>query len=117
MTASSVTGVGPGSSNKIGTRELAILTNGPAILMAGYVEVEGGIASPPSALTVVTLPRPLAGGAENYIVLLTTLNGGTAYITDMGEDGGNFTDFTITAESDCSVMYMVVKTGIRPEIS
>lgn len=117
MGAQSVTGTGAGASNKLTTKELSALANGPAVQIAGVVESTDSIlSSPPTpGVNSVTFPRALTGGSENYIVLLTTLNGGLSYVTDMDEDAnGNFSGFSFSTESECTLMYMVVKIGQRP---
>jgi len=118
MTAHSVTGKGPGSSNKPTSKELAMLANGPAILIAGTAEINGGITSPPSSSNnTIVFPKALPGGSENYVVILTTLNGGYVYISDLDEDAdGNFSGFSAIAESECTLMYMVSKVGVRPTV-
>ena len=120
--ATSVTGVsGAGTSGKYTTTELAILANGPSIFFTGIIEVDGSSSSPPSSppssTNTLVFPYALVGGAEHYVVLLTTLNGGAAYVTDTDEDSdGNFIGFSLIAEADCSVMYLVANAGIRPTI-
>lgn len=115
--SSSATGKGPGASNKVTTKELAALANGPTIHVTGYVESEDLATSPPVTGNSVVFPQPLTGGYENYVVILTTLNGGYAYVTDMDENSaGNFTGFSFGTEAECSLMYLVAKAGIRPTI-
>jgi hypothetical protein len=118
MTASSTTGVGRGSSNKATVKELSALANAPSILIAGVVESEGIAASPPADPgNEVVFPTPIIGGSENFIVLLTTQNGGYAYITSMNEnDDGNFSGFNFATESECTLMYLVTKIGQKPTI-
>ena len=118
MGASSVTGVGQGNSNKVTTKELSILANGTVICIAGYAESDGGSnMSPPSYGNSVTFPNPLEGGTDNYVVMLTTQNGGYSYVNEMNEDSdGNFTDFSFITESDCTLMYLVARVGIRPVV-
>lgn len=59
MGASSVTGSGSGGSNKLTTTELAILANGPSILIAGTIlDVDGGVSSPPSTSGTVRFATP-----------------------------------------------------------
>lgn len=119
MTAHSVTGHGPGSSGKPTLNQLASLANGPQILAAGVVSTTGGEeeTSPPSSNATVTLPFVLAGGAENYVVLLTPVNGQQVYISEMNENGdGNFTGFDIIADGNFDVMYMVTRAGFKPNV-
>lgn len=115
MAASSVSGTGPGDSNKPNTSDLASFVNGPLIVATGYAE-SAEAASPPSSTNAVTFPVPLPGGVENYVIMLTTQNGGYVYVSDTDEDEeGNFTGFSFLTEEDCSVMYMVAKVGfVRP---
>lgn len=115
MTASSVTGRGTGDSNKYTSKNLAILANGPAIYVAGKVESEDLPVSPPSIGNEVVFPNPLAGGPDHYIVMLTTQNSGYAYVDEMNEnDDGDFTGFTFVTEAEGTLMYLVVKVGVRP---
>ena len=114
MTASSVTGVGHGASDKISTPELAIIANGPAVYVAGYVESESSMTSPPSSGNEVVFPIALPGAASHYVVMLTTQNSGTVYVNNLNEDdNGNFSGFTFISESDGTVMYLVSKVGFR----
>ena len=117
MTASSVTGVGSGSSNKLTTQGLASLANGPAIIFSGYVESQDIVVSPPAIGNTIVFPQSLQGSSDNYVVLLTTLNGGYAYVTDMDEnDDGDFIGFSFATEAECSMMYLVTKVGIKPTV-
>lgn len=113
MTASSATGKGLGNSNKPTSKELAKAANGPVILAAGRVNAEENM-SPPASSNIVRFPYPLPGDADDYVVILTTLNGGSAYVTDMFESNGHFTGFAVLPESESTVMYMVCKTGHKP---
>jgi hypothetical protein len=118
MGASSVTGVsGAGMSGKATTNELSKLANGPAIMFSGYVESEDIVVSPPAIGNTIVFPQPLQGSSDNYVVLLTTLNGGYAYVTDMDEnDDGDFIGFSFATEAECSMMYLVAKVGIKPTV-
>lgn len=119
MAAESVTGVGQGASNKLTTKELAILANGPSIFLSGYassVTIEES--SPPSVGNTVTFPQPLTGSHDNYVVLLTTINGGDAYVNVMTNNSdSNFISFFFITEFECDVMYIVASVGIRPIIN
>lgn len=117
MGATSPTGVsGSGDTGKFTTKELAILANAPSILFTGIVHGEV-VASPPANLTEVTFPYPLPGGEDNYVVMLTTISGGSAYVIDRDEDeDGNFVSFTLAVESECDVMYLVARVGSRPNL-
>lgn len=117
MGATTSQGVGHGDSNRTTTKELAILANSPAIIFTGIAEAVDNLSSPPSITNTVVFPYALSGGAENYVVLLTTINGGSVYVSDTDEDGdGNFTGFSFISEAECSVMYLVSKVGFRPNI-
>jgi hypothetical protein len=119
MSASSVTGRGNGSANKLTVPELAILSNGPVIYFSGVAEApEEVLSSPPiSSSNSVTFPYPLPGGSERYVVMLTTKNAGKAYVTDLVEnDDGEFTGFTALAESEGTIMYIVASIGVRPNL-
>lgn len=118
MAASSVTGTGKGDSNKLTTTGLALLENGPVICIVGTSESENGLLplSPPSPGNSVIFPEPLPGDSDNYCVFLTSQNGGGAYTAELLEEGGNFTGFSYVVESLCTVMYMVVRKGVRPKV-
>lgn len=131
MGASSVTGVsGAGTSGKLTTNELSQLANGPTILISGIASTTYSDSSPSSSPPMynsgtVVFPKPLPGNgngdpASCYCVIITTINGGYAYIIDLDDqdlDGDDvddhFTGFSFTAESECDVMYIVTKIGIR----
>lgn len=123
MGSTSVTGKGNGASKKATVKDLAILENGPQIMFCGQVEstaddVEGAPSSPPSSVWgTVKFPYVLEEGVSKYSVILTTLNGGLAYVIDMIEDDDdNFIGFTFLVEAQCTVMYLVVRNGSRPQI-
>jgi hypothetical protein len=116
MAASSVTGTGPGASNKVTTKQLAVLANGPTILIAGTVEAAEVVSSPPTNGGTITFPEVLAGSSDDYVVLLTTQNGGSAYVSAMHEVSGNFSGFTYVTEEECTAMYMVTKCGYKAKI-
>lgn len=116
MSASSVTGTGPGASDKVTTKELATAYNGPTILIAGIAEGTGSLTptSPPADISSVTFPNPLPGSADKYCVILTTVNGGLAYIAELFEDDDeNFSGFSFLTEAECDTMYIVVKRGVK----
>lgn len=114
MAITSTTGKGPGSSNKLTTKQLAILANGPTIHTTGFVELISE-EEEDSANATVVFPTPLNGEADNYVVILTTINGETAEVIDTDEDSdGNFSGFSIAADQECNAMYMVVNVGIKP---
>lgn len=120
MSASTVSGKGIGSSSKLTTTELAILANGPSILIAGSVEVNGTSgsppASPPSSGGTVRFSSPLDGTADNYVVILTAQNSTNTFVASMNESNGNFIGFSIITDYDCEVMYIVTKKGIRAKL-
>lgn len=122
MPATSVTGRGLGSSKKYTVKDLAILANGPAIHIAGSVESGSNDSSPPSSppgpdyIATVTFPSPLEGSSDNYVISLTTQNGGYAYVIEMLESNGNFSGFSLATEAEGTVMYLVVSKGSRPII-
>jgi hypothetical protein len=120
MGASSVTGRGKGSAKRNTSRESSLLNNGPIVIMAGSIDTDTNTilpSSPPdNALTAtVTFPYALKGRATNYVVMLTTQNGGKAQVTNMIEnDNNDFSGFSVSVESGCDLMYMVVRSGVRP---
>ena len=126
MGASSVTGVsGPGVSGKATTNELSQWANGPSILIADIVSADGNIgisppSSPPAAGATVVFAKPLEGTSDNFIVILTPIGGTGAFVGNLLDDDldgdsidDHFIGFTINAESDCDVMYIVLKKGQR----
>ena len=117
MGSTSVTGQGSGPSRKPTTNELAIYNNAPAIIFAGYTNVEPTGSPPSTPINGVTFPYPLEGGPDNYVVILTSLNGGAVYVVSREEDDdGNFTGFLAAGENECDVMYIVTKVGVRPNL-
>lgn len=115
MSASSVSGTGPGPSNKANFTDLANAANGPQIIFTGYAEATESVSSPPGLTNTVKFPYPLPGGSSKYVVMLTSQNAGTVYVADMIEDEDeNFTGFGFTPETEGQVMYLVSKVGIKP---
>lgn len=122
MTASSATGRGNGDSNKPTLTDLARWANGPIIMAAGRVvvapldEEEPPTSPPSSGYTDVNLPYPLPGVADDYSIFLTPSDGASqAWIVNIVDnDDLNMTGFTIAADTDGDVMYMVVRNGFRP---
>ena len=113
MSATSSTGVGIGHCNKADVRQLAIFDNGPNILMSG-IATSVGMSSPPSETGSVTFTEPFENGSDDYVVMLTSLNAGYAYVIDMEEnEDGKFIGFSFISESEGEVMYLVVSKGIR----
>ncbi len=115
MTATSVTGKGVGSSNKLTTVELATLANGPSIIFTGRVESEATL-SPGGSACAIVFPYPLPGSAEDYVVMLTTVNAGSAYVASEDETATHFTGVQVIGTSEGTIMYMVAKVGSRPNI-
>lgn len=116
MGATSVTGLGLGSCGKPTMKELSSLHQGPDIIFTGITAASEVPSSPPSSgFNEVILPYVLEGGADKYVVLLTSIGGGDVFVAEMNEDDdGNLIGFTITAEADCDVMYLVAKVGTKP---
>lgn len=114
MSASSVTGTGPGAANNKTTKELSILTSGHAIVEAGWIHVNSGVTSPPAPLSSVVFGKPLPGDYTNYVVQLTPYNGTNAYLASFIEnDAGDFAGFYVAGEDECEAMYLVVKIGAQ----
>jgi hypothetical protein len=114
MAGSTTTGRGAGASNKATTKELANLVNGPTFVLAGVMASSGDeeLMSPPSNPTgTVLFPKPLTGPSSNYVVMLTTKNGGWAYVTSMTNSNNKFSGFNFITENECDTMYLVVKIG------
>lgn len=122
MGATSTEGTGPGASNKPTVTQLANWANGPSILLAGTTS---STSNEETYTGTVTFPTPLPGisndpGSE-YCVILTTVNGTYATITDLddqdldsdGEDD-HFTGFSFETSNECDVMYIVTKFGQKP---
>jgi hypothetical protein len=119
MPASSTTGTGQGFTPALTNKELTNIRNqNPQIVLCGYAEslpIEN--ASPPAEVGYVYFPYSLVGDSTHYVVMLTTIRGGNAYVVEMYEetDGdsstgiGSFSGFSLTSEEECDVMYMVVK--------
>lgn len=117
MGATSTEGRGPGAVNPVSTADLSKdWTLSPTIIFTGIFETEEVLSSPPSVLNEVVFPYALIGGPNNYVVMLTTINGGKAYIISRTEDAyGNFTGFTAGVESDCNCMYLVARVGSKAQ--
>jgi len=124
MSISSITGVsGRGATQQPTTNDLSRWANGPQIILTGVVETaENDAFSPPTPSATVTLPIPQPGLGEDYVVILTTINGEHAYIIDMDDDDldddeedDHFVGFTLLSDVECQVMYLVTKVGIRPQ--
>lgn len=118
MSATTSQGTGHGAADKPTINELATLINtGPNVIFTGIVASGATLTSPPADQGVVVFPYTLTGGADNYVILLTSLNGGMVYISARDTDEeGNFFGFSCIAESECDVMYMVATVGSRPQV-
>lgn len=118
MAAQSVTGTGTGASNKFTTKELSALANGPSILISSCQYVyEAGITDPPSILNTVTLNPPLPGNSDNYIVVVSGVNTGPAYVAAMlDNEDGDFHQFIIMLQTEGICMYSIIKAGNRPTV-
>jgi len=114
MGATSLTGVGGGSSLKVTTDALAVWATGPQIILAGTTTADTIPASSPSAIGgTVNFPEPLVNAHTQYGVWLTTLNGGSAYVSDMDDEDGHFSEFSFITEAEGTVFYLVVNLGQR----
>lgn len=117
MGASSVTGKGHGSAHKSFKPTLVglnAISNGPNVCIAGYAESGVSDGSSPATGNLIVFSQPLPGNSDNYVVLITTLNGGHGYVTDMDEnENGDFVGFTFITEAECTIMYMITKVGKR----
>lgn len=117
MGASSVTGTGTGASEKVTTTELAILANAPSIIFTGIVESSNSDnSSPPTNSATVVFPYVLPYASSNYVVILTSLNGGYSYVSSKDETGGKFSGFSCITQSEGSAMYLVAAVGSKPII-
>lgn len=120
MAAQTTEGTGNGSVENVTTHNLSKVNNGPSILIAGVVSAAELLSSPPAIGNTVTFQVPLPGLGEEHCVILTTLNGGYAYVTDMDDqdldednEDDHFTGFSFYTESECDVMYIVTKVGAK----
>lgn len=121
MGATSVTGQGEGAVRRPSAHQVAVVTLAPTIIFSGIVEATASMmsppSSPPSSSNTVEFPYVLVGGADEHVILLTTLNAGSAYVSSMDEDeDGNLSGFSFVSEADGSVMYMVTKVGSKPAV-
>lgn len=115
MAATTTEGTGFGQARKTApVNEIAVLANAPTIIFTGIVAAEEEVSSPPSASNIVTFPYVLTGDMDNYVIMLTTINAGYAYVSDRDEDSdGNFSGFSFVVESEGDVMYLVAKVGVK----
>lgn len=115
MGATSVTGTGPGASDKPNLADLSIAAIGPQIMAAGTFPAVGEeVSSPFAANGTVILPIPLPGGIDKYVVFLTGILTGNTFVTQKIEEDGEMTGFVFGAEAEGDVMYLVVKAGFKP---
>jgi len=113
----SVTGVGLGACNKFTTKELAILANGPSIMLSGRAEATESIEINPPMTAITVTFSPLPGSHTNYNVVITGINTGHVYVATMtDDDDGNFSEFTAITESEGTCMYVIINNGIRPTV-
>ena len=119
MAASSSTGRGIGLANSLDIMELnSIARGGPNLIFTGISEGESLVTSPPGGNNNILFPYKLPGGSSNYVVILTSLNGGYSYVSSKSEDDdGYFTGFSFIVESDGEIMYMVATIGSKPQVS
>lgn len=103
---------------------LSLGTNDSKILLCGIATADESSSPPssppsPGAVGTVEFETPFPGLGEEHCVILTTLNGGSAYVIDMDDrdlDGDDeddhFTGFSFLAENNCSVMFIVLKADV-----
>lgn len=118
MSASSVTGIGHGDSEKLTTKELSILNNnGPQILYSGILSgtFSFGIV-PPTVLMQYLFPTPLPGGRRSYVVVTSGQNGNVKVLNKYEDMDDNFTGFLLSADSEGEAQFIVAKVGIRPNL-
>lgn len=112
MGATSVTGVsGPGSvaGNQKGSEHQSLGVEkliGPKVVAAGHETLSGTTA-------VVELPAP-TGAVADYMVVLQTDSAVPAYtsVALAAVAGSDSWSFTVTADTDAKVDWMVVKKGL-----
>lgn len=108
MGAYSVTGVGVGSSQDHPNNTLNIA-------VAGYLTAVTTLNTSPSTNGgTVRFPYPLQNSPNEYTVILTSLNGGAAYVSSLDEIDDRFIGFSVITSYPCQVMYIVVKNGFKP---
>jgi len=111
MGATSVTGVGLGAAygNKgpHNGRDVYAPLLSPHVVCTGLAALSG------TTLTV-TFPVALAGGAEKYVVLLTSAEASTtpAQVTALTDADGDFVSFQITNASGKDTFWMVATRGV-----
>ena len=112
MTATSVTGRGPGDAHP-GIKGPGNARNVFHPLLSAHVVTAGRVTLSGGAATV-TLASPLAGSEIGYGVQLTSSTGATvAWATSLDDDGdGNFASFDIAGGTSDIVMWAVIKNGV-----
>lgn len=103
MTASSVTGIGSGSVESVSTQSL----NKTNIIFAGKAKSGGPAFSPSGYGGTCVFPSPLLGSADSYIVIITTLNGGSSYVSSLNVTSNSFLGFDFVTEYESEIMYIV----------
>lgn len=108
MTASSVTGIGPGSAddglNK-GSEHMTLGVEkllGPRVMAVSKAVLSGGAAT-------VTFPQPLPGSKTNYFVFLTTFASAANVGVVTDDADGNFASFTIAGTGSNTINWVVVR--------
>ena len=105
------------AANELSKYNLESIAKAPSIIFTGYAEAEAIYTSPPSNSSVVSFPYALTGGVDSYVILLTTINAGYAYVVERLTDrNGNFSGFSCITQYEGTVMYLVSKIGTRPLI-
>ena len=112
MTATSVTGRGPGDAHPGikgpgNNRNVFNPLLSAHVVTAGRITLSGGVGT-------VTMATPLAGSESNFGVQLTSSSSATvAWVTSLDDDGdGNFASFDIAGGGTDSVMWAVIKNGV-----
>lgn len=117
MGATSVTGVGVGSSEKSGLKGPGNLRNHFVPVVSPHVVCAGTVTASSNVLTV-TFPTPLSGGGAKYVVMLTVvdsaINASDIVVTAKTDNtDGDFESFAIATQDAAQVVdYMVVSKGV-----
>lgn len=109
MGATSVTGVGPGSSEGLhkgpgNGRNLYVPLQTPHVVAAGTAVLATGTAT-------VTFPTVLGGSETGYVVMLTAETETAVGVTTKTDVDGNFSSFVISGTGSDHVMWLVAKAG------
>lgn len=112
MTATSVTGRGPGDAHP-GIKGPGNNRNVFNPLLSAHVVTAGRATLSSGALTV-TFATPLAGSESGYGVQLTSASSGAAvWVSALTDDGdGNFASFDIAGGTSDVIMWAVVRNGV-----